>query len=311
MAAKLPRDLGAMDYVPLGKSGLTCSVIGLGGGSSSRFGLVKGGTKSDALRLIGAALDHGITFFDGAGITGGIDELLADGLGDRRKDVVVSTKVHLGPEAGSARIANRASLWAARRLGIICSAGTLGRRVERTLTSLRTDYLDLLNLHAVSPIQYRQVRSKILPELQRLKNEGKVRAIGITEAFLSDPRHQMLEEATADGNFDAIMVGFNAHNPSASQVVLPRAKQAGTGTIGMFALRGLLNEPAAVGLLDGTDASSLSELAFRYARHEGGLDIVLTGTGNIDHLRENIAAALSPPLPASVLERLQSFAPQP
>lgn len=296
-----------MDYVPLGKSGLTCSVVGLGGGSSSRFGLVKGGTKPDALRLIRAALDHGITFFDGAGVTGGIDDLLAAGLGHQRKDVVLSTKVHLGPEAGSARIANRASFWAARRLGTVCSARTLRRRVERTLKDLRTDYLDLLNLHAVSRIQYRRVRSKVLPELHRLKDEGKVRAIGITEAFLSDPRHQMLEEATADGRFDAIMVGFNAHNPSASRV-LPRANEAGIGTIGMFVLRGLLNHPLSASFLDEADVSSLSDLAFRYARHQGGLDVVLTGTGNIEHLRQNIAAALSPPLPASVLERLESLA---
>ena len=298
-----------MDYVPLGKSGLTCSVIGLGGGSSSRFGLVKGGTKSDALRLIGAALDHGITFFDGAGIAGGVDELLAEGLGHRRKDVVLSTKVHLGPEAGSAQIANKASSWIARRLSTACSAAALRRRVERTLKALRTDHIDLLNLHAVSPIQYRQVRSKILPELHRLKDEGKVRSIGITEAFLSDPRHHMLEAATADGCFDVIMVGFNASNPSASQVVLPQADQAGTGIIGMFALRGLLEGSGPDDLLDEAGISSLSELAFRYARHQGGLDVVLTGTGNIEHLRQNIAAALSPPLPASVLERLHSLVP--
>ena len=68
-----------MDYVPLGKSGLTSSVIGLGGGSSGRFGLTKGGTKSDAIRLIRHALDLGITFFDGAGVTGGVDQLLSEG----------------------------------------------------------------------------------------------------------------------------------------------------------------------------------------------------------------------------------------
>ncbi len=297
-----------MDYVPLGRSGLTCSVIGLGGGSSSRFGLVKGGTKSDALRLIHAALDHGITFFDGAGIAGGIDELLAEGLGNRRKDVVLSTKVHLGPEPisfGSVRIANKASSWIARRLGTVCSAGTLRRRVESTLRTLRTDCIDLLNLHAVSPIQYRRVQAEVLPELHRLKDQGKIRAIGITEAFLSDPHHQMLEAATAEGRFDAVMVGFNASNPSASKAVLPQARQAGTGTIGMFALRGLLDSAS---LLDEAGASSLSDFAFRYARHQGGLDVVLTGTGNIEHLRQNVTSAHSPPLPASALERLDSLA---
>jgi aryl-alcohol dehydrogenase-like predicted oxidoreductase len=62
-----------MDYVPLGRSGLVTSVVGLGGGSSSRFGLVKGGTRSDALALIRAAFDQGITFFDGAGICGDVE----------------------------------------------------------------------------------------------------------------------------------------------------------------------------------------------------------------------------------------------
>ena len=300
-----------MDYVSLGRSGLTCSVIGLGGGSSSRFGLVKGGTKSDALRLIRAALDHGITFFDGAGIAGGIDELLAEGLGNRRKDVVLSTKVHLGHEPipfGSARIANKASSWIARRLGTTCSAVTLRRRVERTLKALRTDHIDLLSLHAVSPAQYRQAQAEVLPELERLKEQGKIRAIGITEAFLSDPRHEMLEAATADGCFDAIMVGFNASNPSASETVLPQSRQNGIGTIGMFALRGLSGGSGSAALLDEAGASGLPDLAFRYARRQGGLDVVLTGTGSIQHLRQNIAAAHSPPLPASVLERLESLA---
>src|SRR4051794_23137573 len=85
-----------MEFVCLGRSGLVSSVIGLGGGSSGRFGLTKGGTKSDAVRLIRGAVDQGITFFDGAGITGGVDELLAEGLAGRRGDVLVSTKVHLG-----------------------------------------------------------------------------------------------------------------------------------------------------------------------------------------------------------------------
>src|SRR5215207_3841338 len=87
-----------MEYVRLGRSDLVCSVVGLGGGSSGRFGLKKGGSRSDAIRLIRAALDHGITFFDGAGLSGGIDALLAEGLADRRQDAILSTKVHLGPD---------------------------------------------------------------------------------------------------------------------------------------------------------------------------------------------------------------------
>jgi L-galactose dehydrogenase len=208
------------------------------------------------------------------------------------------------------RLANRASSWAARRFGLVCSASALRRRVERALKELRTDYVDVLNLHAVTPAQYRLAVARILPELLRLKEEGKVRAIGITEAFLSDPDHEMLEAASDEGHFDVIMAGFNVLNPSASTRVLPRAKQNGTGTIGIFALRGLLaSSPSDAGrtaaILEGAGVSSLSELAFRYARHQDGMDVVLTGTGNIEHLRQNIASAHAPPLPASVLEALR------
>lgn len=304
-----------MDYVSLGRSGLTCSVLGLGGGSSSRFGLVKGGTRSDALNLIHAALDEGITFFDGAGITGGIDELLADGLGDRRKDVILSTKVHLGPEPisiGKMRLANKASSWTARRMGMVCSAAALRRRVERTLKALRTDQVDVLSLHAVTPAQYRRGILRILPELHRLKDEGKIRVVGITEGFLSDPGHEMLEVASADGHFDVMMVGFNALNSSAAAKVLPAAKSAGSGTIGMFVLRGLLSGSARMtGILEEAGAQSLPELAFRFARHQDGMDVVLTGTGSIEHLRQNIAAAHLPPLPPAVLARLNPGAHPP
>src|SRR5437868_4751181 len=160
-----------MECVALGRSGLVSSVIGLGGGSSGRFGLTKGGTKADAIRLIRSAVDQGITLFDGAGITGGVDELLAEGLAGCREDVLLSTKVHLGPEPvpfGHLRLANRASSWLARRRGWVCSAATLRKRVERTLRALRTDRIDVLHLHAVWPRQYRHA-ARLVPELANMK----------------------------------------------------------------------------------------------------------------------------------------------
>src|SRR5256885_7962380 len=136
------REDGSMKYVALGRSGLVSSVIGLGGGSSGRFGLTKGGTKADAIRLIRSAVDQGITLFDGAGITGGVDELLAEGLAGCREDVLLSTKVHLGPEPvpfGHLRLANRASSWLARRRGWGCSAATLRKRGGRAVKGPGTE----------------------------------------------------------------------------------------------------------------------------------------------------------------------------
>jgi L-galactose dehydrogenase len=288
-----------MEHVELGKSGLTSSVIGLGGGSSGRFGLTKGGTKSGALRLIGTALDLGITFFDGAGVAGGVDELLAEGLGSRRNEVLLSTKVHLGPDPiVNSKLSNRAASFAARRLGLVCSPGTLRRRIERGLKALRTDRVDVLHLHAVTAGQYPDAAKRALPELLKLKEEGKLRAIGITEGFLSDPHHKMLRAALDDDGWDVVMVGFNSANPSAAESVLPEASRSGVGTIGMFALRGLLG---------GADSRNLSDLAYRFSGHQAGMDIVLTGTGNVEHLKQNVASALSSPLAPEELEQLRSL----
>ncbi len=295
-----------MEFVPLGKSGLTSSVIGLGGGSSGRFGLTKGGTRTDAVRLIGTALDLGMTFFDGAGAAGGVDELLAEGLGSRRNDVLLSTKVHLGPEPiglVNSTLSNRASALAARRLGIVCSGKTLRKRIERGLKALQTDRIDVLHLHAVTAGQYPEAAKRALPELLKMKEEGKLRAIGITEGFLSDPHHEVLRAAVEDEGWDVVMVGFNPGNRSAAGTVLPAAKRAGVGTIGMFALRGLLDLPGA----EGMDPRTLSDLAYRFSRHQAGMDVVLTGTGNAEHLKQNVASVLSPALTPDEIARLRGL----
>jgi L-galactose dehydrogenase len=302
-----------MEYVRLGRSGLICSIIGLGGGSSGRFGLKKGGSRPHAIRLIRTALDHGVTFFDGAGLSGGVDALLAEGLADRRQDVVLSTKVHLGPDPilfTNKKLANRTSSWIARRFGSVCSGPVLRRRVEQTLRNLRTDWIDVLHLHAVSPGQYPLAVSKVLPELLKLKDEGKLRAIGVTEGFLSDPNHEMLRAASAEAHFDVIMVGFNISNSSAAQFVLPTAKKAGVGVVGMFALRQLIDTAGAheFSCVAEEVGISLTELAYRYCRHHAEIDVVLTGTGDPAHLRQNITAALAPPLPYSVLDELHQAA---
>jgi L-galactose dehydrogenase len=59
---------------------------------------------------------------------------------------------------------------------------------------------------------------------------------------------------------------------------------------------GATGDPLGFLIYDG-GASNLVEAAYRYARHEPGVDVVLFGTGNADHLRTNVASLLKPPLP--------------
>ncbi len=60
-------------------------------------------------------------------------------------------------------------------------------------------------------------------------------------------------------------------------------------------------------LLKETDAATLPEAAYRFCRHEPGIDVVLTGTGNPEHLKENVAAILKPALPRAALDKLEKL----
>ena len=96
--------------------------------------------------------------------------------------------------------------------------------------------------------------------------------------------------------------------PSAAEFVIPKANAAGMGVIGMFAVRGLADHADEMTrIAREAGIGSLAELADRYCRHQPGMHVVLTGTGESKHLSENIAAALRPPLPPDVLERLRAL----
>jgi predicted aldo/keto reductase-like oxidoreductase len=73
-------------------------------------------------------------------------------------------------------------------------------------------------------------------------------------------------------------------------------------------VKGVLDKDNPVGfLLDETDAATIPEAAYRFCRHEPGIDVVLFGTGNPAHLKENIASILKPPLPRPALKKLDEI----
>jgi L-galactose dehydrogenase len=72
--------------------------------------------------------------------------------------------------------------------------------------------------------------------------------------------------------------------------------------------RGAVNADDPLGfLLKEGSAATLPEAAYRFCRHEPAVDVVLTGTGNPEHLKANIQAILKPPLPQSALQRLEEL----
>jgi L-galactose dehydrogenase len=304
-----------MEYTTLGRTGLNVSVVGLGCGGPSRLGLRDGSGSTDhAVALIRHALDRGVSFLDTAEAYG-TEAIVGKAIRTLPRDkVIISTKKTLPPP-------NLSNL-----------NQEVSRGLEESLRQLGTDYVDIYHLHGVEPKDYEYAKNRLMPVMRRLKEEGKVRFIGATEGFVQDQRHQMFRESLKEDLWDVVMVGFNLLNPSARRNVFPETQQRHVGTLNMFAVRRALSQPQRLQqliaelvkkgeipsgelnpedpldfLFTGSDAATLPEAAYRFCRHEPGVDVVLTGTGDPAHLEENIAAILKPPLPATVLNKLAAL----
>jgi len=293
-----------MEYTVLGRTGLKVSVAGLGCGGFSRLGLGTGKSRAAAVALVRQALDLGVNLLDTAAAYG-TEEVVGEAIKTvRREDVVITTKAWI-PRGDGRRAAERAV------------AG-----LENSLRRLGTDYVDVFQLHGVSPEGYEQARDVIAPALLDQKAKGKLRHLGVTEAASEDPGHEMLQRAVEDEMWDVVMVAFHMMHQNARTTVFPRTMANRIGTLLMFAVRNIFSQPERLAaalreltarrelprwlalapnplgfLIHDGGAGSIVDAAYRFVRHEPGVDVVLFGTGDPDHLRANIASLLSPPLP--------------
>lgn len=146
-----------MKYQKLGKTDITVSRVCMGCWAIGEDKVWGPQTDFDSIRTIHAAIDEGINFFDTAEIYAGSrsEKVLGKALFGRRQDMVIGTKAspeHLSPQ----------------KLIRVC---------EASLRRLRTDYIDLYYIHYPNP----QIPiSETLKTLEKLKDEGKIRAIGVS-----------------------------------------------------------------------------------------------------------------------------------
>jgi L-galactose dehydrogenase len=301
-----------MDYTTLGRTGLHVSVAGLGCGGPSRLGMRDNSSEKESIALVRQALDLGVNFLDTAEVYG-TEEIVGKAISGLPRDkIVISTKKKF-PLADTSAPAEETR-----------------KSLEQSLRLLRTDYIDVYHAHGVEPDDYAYAAAKLLPVLLKMRQEGKIRFVAISEAFVEDPTHQMLQQALDDDYWDVVMAGFNLLNQSARNSVLRKAAKDNVGTLVMFAVRRALSRPerlrevwaelAKKGLIERSasdpenplgfligdgKASTIVDAAYRYCRYEPGVHVVLTGTGSADHLEANIESLTKPPLPAPVTARLK------
>lgn len=303
-----------MDTVIFGRTGLEVSAAGLGCGGHSRLGQSYGESTDASVRVVQRAIDLGITYIDTAQAYG-TEEIVGKAVANRRDDVVISTKA--SPQLLSDN-------------GVV-DGDVLRRAVHESLRKLDTDWIDVYHLHGVVDDDYATCLAELVPQLEALRAEGLIRYLAISERFAGDPGHVMLQRAVGDDCWDVMMVGFNLLNPSARERVLPVTREKDIAIEVMFAVRRVLSRPDEVrrvaqelvdaghldaGALDPDGpldflvehgAKSVVEASYRFARHEPGCHVVLTGTGNTDHLEENVGSICAPPLPSADLEQLRTL----
>ena len=217
-----------MRYRPLGHSGLVVSVAGLGCNNFGRR------LDTDATRsVIDAAIDAGITLLDTADMygTGRSEEILGEVLAGRRDQVVLATKFgHSGVDMGYGPAA-----------GAKAGRAYIRRAVEHSLRRLRTDYIDLYQLHTPDP---GTPIGETMAALGELIAEGKVRYIGhsnfcgwqVAEAAVLARELGTVPFISAQNHWSLLERGAEAE-------VVPAARHFGLGVLPYF--------PLANGLLTG------------------------------------------------------------
>ncbi|MCW2621619.1 MAG: aldo/keto reductase [Frankiales bacterium] len=151
-----------MTFRRLGRSGLVVSTVGLG---TNNFGLKLDDAQSKA--VVDAAFDHGITLFDTSDSYGRSEERLGAALEGRRDDVIIATK--FGSDTSRRGQSNGVD-WGARG-----SRRYIRKAVVASLRRLRTDWIDLYQLHFPDPLTPIEETLSALTDLVR---EGKIRYLG-------------------------------------------------------------------------------------------------------------------------------------
>lgn len=282
-----------MNQRPLGKTGIFVSEIAFGGVEIGMpYGLgIKGQedmiSENEAVKLLHAAIDSEVNFFDTARLYGESEDIMGRAFKDRRDKVVVSTKcTHLRDPDGNLPPSSQLS-------------SIIKKSLAESLKALQTDYVDIFMLHtADEEILDSDEVARVFSEL---KQSGAVRAIGVS-TYLP----QETEKAIEKGIWDVIQLPFNLLDQR-QKALFSAASQKGIGiVIRSVLLKGLLSDrgknlhPALKAveqhiqsyrtLLD-DNTSDLPALAVRFALSFKEVSSILVGIDKIEYLNKSLLAA--------------------
>ncbi|OPD60039.1 aldo/keto reductase [Bacillus anthracis] len=308
-----------MKYTKLQKAGLHISKLGLGTNAVGGHNLYADVNEEEGKQLIEEAMGQGITFFDTADSYGfgRSEELVGEVLKGKRHEIILATKGGIQPLLnGEVYINNERSY--------------LRNAVENSLRRLQTDYIDLYYLHFTNP-ETSYIDS--IGELTRLKEEGKIRSIGISNVNV-----EQLKEANQHGHIDVVQSPYNMLDRTAGEELLPYCIESGISFIpygplafgilgGKYTEYFKLNEGdwrQSVNLFEENtyksnfkkveklkgvakeEAVEVSHLALAWLLNKKGIDTVIPGGKRAEQIRESVRA-VEVSLNENVMKEIESI----
>ena len=280
----------------LGRTGLLVTCLGFGAMElrGPRIWNGRAVTDAQAESILNAVLDEGINFIDTSPDYGYSEELIGRFISTRREEYFLATKcgctvVDAGDHDETPHVWTRENLL---------------RNIEESLRRMRTDYVDILQLH--NPAVEVAEENCLVDALLEIKRAGHTKFIGVSTALPQLPVY--LEW----GVFDAFQVPYSALERTHEDWIA-KISESGAGLIirGGVAKGAVASEERfgyqaslwnAAGLDEILGGMSRMEFMLRFTLSHSHIDTVIVGTLSPDHLRENVIAAKNGALPADLYE---------
>jgi L-galactose dehydrogenase len=290
-----------MEHRTLGQTGLSVSVLGFG--ASPLGDEFRKTTESERQQAVDAAIDQGINFFDVSPYYGRTlaEERLGKALGNKRDKIVLATK------CGRYDVD-----------GFDFSAERVTRSVDESLQRLRTDHVDVMQVHDIEFGDLQQVIDETIPALEKVKETGKIRHVGITALALT-----AMTRVAAVAKVETFLsyCRYNLVITDMDELLTPFAKENGIGLINASPLHmGVLTgrgepdwhpAPKAVKEVGMKVANAceargknIAEVALRFVVEHPYASTTLVGMSRPDHVARNIRG-IEQPLDEELMEEIR------
>ncbi len=322
-----------MNYRSFGSTGLRVSEIGLGC-SHIGGGLIKKDNE-ESIRLLLRAFELGVNFYDTADTytNGRSEKLIGSAFKDRRSQIIIASKV--GMLSSSLYSLGKTLLPVLRPIRRVIepwkstlkkiskrrqefSSLHINKSIEQSLRRLKTDYLDLYQLH--SPASWAIEQGEVFETLDVLKRQGKIRFYGVSAKTISDAILCLKYI-----NISSLQIEFNLLEQEASKELFPLVEQKKIAIIVRVPLaRGLLTKNmtdrrgevlnrrelqtlrakvAGLSFLV-NEKRALSQAAIQFVLSQPQVSVVIPGTRKVEHLEDNIKALEVPTLTKEEIQKI-------